>query len=49
MVEVKQDEDTTGNELSKLFLVRRGGMTNDEGREPDSHKKMKAKGGPNTR
>ena len=41
---VEHDEDTAGNELSKLFFVRRGGMTNDEGREPNRHKKIRQKG-----
>ena len=45
---VEHDEDTAGNELSKLFFVRRGGMTNDEGGGPNRHKKIRQKG-PNTR
>ena len=45
---VEHDEDTTGNEFSKLFFVRRGGMVNDEASGPNRHKKIKQKG-PNTR
>ena len=39
--EVEHEEDATGNELSKLFLLRRGGMANDEGKQTQ---KDKAKG-----
>ena len=35
---VEHDEDTTGNELSKLISVRRGDMANDEGSGPNRHK-----------
>ena len=28
--EVEHEEDATGNELSKLFPVRRGGVANDK-------------------
>ena len=30
--EVEHEEDATGNELSKLFLLRRGDMANDKGK-----------------
>lgn len=39
--EVEHEEDVTGNELSKLFLLRRGDMANDEGKQTQ---KDKAKG-----
>ena len=35
---VEHDEDTTGNEVSKLIFVRRGDMANDEGSGPNRHK-----------
>ena len=40
-VDVEQEEDTAGKELSKLFLVRRGGMAgNDECKAPEKHWKI---------
>ena len=40
-VTAEAEHDATGNVLSKLFLVRRGGMANDEGKQT---RKDKAKG-----
>ena len=44
VVEVKHDEDTTSNELSKLFLVWWGSMANDEVSWPNRLKKVRQKG-----
>ena len=41
MVDLEQEEDTAGKELSKLFLVHRGGMAgNDECEGPEKHGKI---------
>ena len=40
-VDIAEDEDTAGSELSRLFLVRQGAMAcNNECSEPKIHKKV---------